>query len=232
MCRHGHDRAGAVAHHDIIGNVNRDLLAGQRIDRGQAVDLHAGLILDQLRALEFGLFRALRLVSIQLRDVCDLTAVLFDQRMLRRHDHEGHAVQRIRAGGVDPELLILLLDPEIDECARGLADPVLLLELDVRQIVNGLQPLQQLVCILGDAEIPDLLGLLDDLAVADVALAALRILIGQHDLAGRAVIHKRLVAEHKPVLEHLEEDPLRPLVVALLGRIDHARPVEREADTL
>ena len=34
------------------------------------------------------------------------------------------------------------------------------------------------------------------------------------------------------MLEHLEEDPLRPRVVALLGGIDHARPVKREADAL
>ena len=232
MCRHSHDRAGAVAHHDIVGNVDRDLLAVQRVDAGQAVDLHTGLVLDQLRALELSLFRTLRLVCIQLRDVSDLIAVLFNQRMLRRHDHESHAVERIRAGGINPELFILLLDLEIDKCARGLADPVLLLELDVRQIINGFQTLKQLVGILRNAEIPDLFCLLDDVAVADVALAALGILIGQNDLAGRAVIDKGLIAEHKPVLEHLEEDPLRPFVVALLGGIDHARPVKRKADAL
>ena len=232
MCRNRHNCAGAVAHHDIVRDVNRDFLAGQRVHCGQAVDLHAGLVLDKLRALEFGFLRAFRLISIQRVNVLNLIAVLFDHRMLRRHDHKGHAVKRIRTCGIDTELLILLSDLEIDECTGGFADPVLLLELDVRQIVNGLQPLQQLVSILCDAEIPDLLGLLDNLTVADIALAALGILIGKHDLAGRAVIHERLVTEHKSVLEHLEEDPLRPLVVTLLGGIDHARPVKRKADAL
>ena len=150
--------------------------------------------------------------------------------MLGRDDHEGHAVERIGARGVHTQFLAVFLDLEIDERAGRLADPVLLLQLDIRQVVDLVQPCKQLVGIFGDAEIPDLLGLLHDLAVADVAMTALRILIGQNDLAARAIVDQRLVAEDQSVLVHLEEDPLRPVIVVLVGRVNHARPVKGKAD--
>ena len=68
--------------------------------------------------------------------------------------------------------------------------------------------------------------------MADIALAALRVLVGEHAFAARAVVDERLVAENESVLEHLEEDPLSPLIVVGIGRIDNAAPIEREADSL
>ena len=62
-----------------------------------------------------------------------------------------------------------------------------LLLLDVLRIVDILQTLQQLVRVLCDAEIPDLLRELDDIVMADIALAALGILVGEDDLAVRAL---------------------------------------------
>ena len=80
-----------------------------------------------------------------------------------------------------------------------------------------IQSLEQLVCIICDPEEPYILRHLDDIAVADVTLTALRILVGQDYLAVRAVIDQRLRAEHEPVLKQLEKDPLRPLIVIRSG---------------
>ena len=51
---HGHDRAGAVAHHHVIGDPDRNLLVVDRID-GVAAGEDAGLFLLQLRAFQFAL---------------------------------------------------------------------------------------------------------------------------------------------------------------------------------
>ena len=52
---HAHDDAGAVAHQDIVGNENGDLLAGDGVDGLDALQPDAGLFLVQLAALEVGL---------------------------------------------------------------------------------------------------------------------------------------------------------------------------------
>lgn len=56
---------------------------------------------------------------------------------------------------------------------RSSADPVLLLSLYVRREVDMLESVKQLVGVFGYAQEPDVLRLLDNIAVADVALAAL-----------------------------------------------------------
>ena len=233
MCRHCHNGTGAVAHHHIVGDVDGNLLAGDGVDAGESLDFHAGLVLDQLCPLELALLGALCLIGIQIGDVGDAVPILLDDGVLRCDDHKGHAVQGVRTGGIDAQLLVcVFFHGEVHECAGRLADPVLLLKLDVGQIVHLFQSLKQLVCVLGDAQIPDLLGLLHDFAVADVALTALRILVGQNDLTAGAVVDQCLVTECQSLFEHLQENPLGPLVVVLISGIDHSRPVEREAHTL
>ena len=69
MRRHGHDRARAVAHQDVVGHEDRDLAAVDRVDRGNAVQLDAGLVLVQLGALEVGLACRLLAVSADRVDV-------------------------------------------------------------------------------------------------------------------------------------------------------------------
>jgi hypothetical protein len=68
--------------------------------------------------------------------------------------------------------------------------------------------------------------------VADIALAALAVLIGEDDLAGRAIVDEGLVTEDKAVVKELAEDPLGPLIIIISGGIDHAVPVKGETDTL
>ena len=229
---HRHDRAGAVAHHDVIRDKDRDLHAAYRIDRRKAAELHAGLFLRKLRALELGFLRACRAVRLDLVPVFDAVAVLVEHRMLRRNDHKRHAEQRVAARGVDFERFGNVLDAEVHERADGLADPVDLLLLDRVGIIDVVETFEQLIGVRRDLQIPDVLRELDDVAVAHVALAALRILVTENDLAVRAVVDERLCAEHEPVIEELPEDPLRPLVIIGNGRGDLARPVERIADAL
>ena len=49
------------------------------------------------------------------------------------------------------------------------------------EIIDVLKTVEQLIGICGYAQIPHILGALNDLAVADIALAALRILVREDD---------------------------------------------------
>ena len=91
------------------------------------------------------------------------------------------------------------------------------------------QTLKQLIGIFRYAKIPDVLGLLNNFAVADIALSALRILVGKDNLARRAVVDKRLIPESESMLKHFEENPLGPLVILLLSGVDYSCPVKGEA---
>ena len=55
------------------------------------------------------------------------------------------------------------------------------------------------------------------------------LLVGQHGLVLRAPVDRRLLAVGEPALEQLQEDPLRPAVVARLVGAELARPVDRDA---
>ena len=64
--------------------------------------------------------------------------------------------------------------------------------------------------------------------MTNIALSALRILVGKNNLTGGAVVNKRLVSESETVLKHLEKNPLGPLVIVLLSGVDYTSPVKGE----
>ncbi len=51
-------------------------------------------------------------------------------------------------------------------------------------------------------------------------------LVGQNRLIDRIPVDPGILAVREALLVHLEEQPLVPLVVLGVGRVDHARPVE------
>ena len=152
--------------------------------------------------------------------------------MLGRNYHKGNAEQRIRTGGIDAQTLIKSGKCEIDKRSGRASYPVLLLHTDICGVIDVLKTVEQLIGICGYAQIPHILGALNDLAVAYIALAALRILIREDALAGRAIINKGFIAENKSRIEHLAKNPLRPLIITLVGGIHRSRPVERKAYAL
>ena len=87
MRRHCHDRSGSVGHQNIIGNPDRNLLAVDRIDRGQTFDLHACLLLGKLCTLKIRFLRSRLAVCHNFIPVFDLALVLIDDRMFRGYNH-------------------------------------------------------------------------------------------------------------------------------------------------
>ena len=93
-----------------------------------------------------------------------------------------------------------------------------------------IQPLQQLIRILGDPEEPHILGQLNYIAVADVALSSLGIFIGKNNLAVRAVINQCFRPEYQTMLEQFFKNPLCPVIVILSGCRKLSVPVEGKSD--
>ena len=150
--------------------------------------------------------------------------------MLRCHNHEGYAEKRIAARCIDLELLIGAGNLEIDESAGGAADPVDLLLFDIIRKIDKIESVEKFICIIGNLQIPYILRELDDVAVADIALASLGVLIRKDNLAGWTVIDERLGPEYESVLKELEEDPLGPFIIFRIAGADLAVPVEGESD--
>ena len=151
--------------------------------------------------------------------------------MLGRDDGVGHAEERIDARGVNGDI-VAGVGLEGDLRTGGAADPVALLGLHALNVVDLVEVVDEAVGILRDAQHPLTLFLADNGRAAALAHALDDLFVGQHTLAARAPVdgHRGLVG--KVMLEHLQEDPLRPLVVVRVGRVHHAIPVKAVAEHL
>ncbi len=155
--------------------------------------------------------------------------------MLGCGDHKGHTVKRIAPCRIDFEFVsksssVLIRDLKIHKRSFRSADPGNFLLLHRFGIIYMLQSLEQLIRVFSDAQEPDVLRKLNDITVADIALASLRVLVGKDNLAVRAVIDQRFRAENKPVLKQFQENPLCPFIIIGARGREFAAPVEREAD--
>ena len=224
----GHDRARAVLHQHVVGDVHRDPLAVDRVD-DRAAQRHAGL-----RALGVGAVLAAlgqHVVDVVAHGLLVLGAggQAQDVGVLGRHHEERRAEQRVRAGGEDGVVDAHLRAREGDLGALGAADPVALHRLDVMRPVDRLEIVQQAVGVVGDAEEPLLELAQLDRGAAALAVAVDDLLVGQHGGVLGTPVDRGLLAVGQAALEQLQEDPLRPAVVARLVGAELARPVDRDA---
>ena len=214
----GHDRAGAVVGEDVVGDVDRDPLAVDRVDRVQARE--DARLLDRRRAL-LGLLR---------RGVADVRLHLLrldprDELVLGREHEERRPEERVRPRREDGDVLAPLLDPEVDLGALGASDPVPLARLDRLGPVDGVEVVEQRVRVVGDPEEPLLHhARLDERAAALARAVGEHLLVREHGLVVRAPLHRRALAVGEPLLEEAEELPLLPAVVARIVGRDLARP--------
>ena len=97
MRGHGHDGSGAVAHHDVVGDPDGDLLFVHGVG-GKSAGEDAGLFLRQFRALHVGFASCLFSILLNSRELF-LCYDLIYKRMLRREHHVCGTKQRIRTCG-------------------------------------------------------------------------------------------------------------------------------------
>ena len=225
---HTHDDAGAVAHQHVVRNEDGDMLAGDGMDGLDAFQPDAGLFLVQLAALKVGLPGGLLPVCLHSVPVGQLILPLGEVGVLGRDDHISHTEQRVAPGGVDRQL-VAVGGGEVHLGTLAAADPVALLDLDPLDIVHIVQIVDQAVGILGDGQHPLALFLADDLAAAALADALHNFLVGQHALAAGAPVHGHGGLIGQALLEHLQEDPLGPLIIVGIRGVHHPVPVEAVA---
>ncbi len=223
----GHDRAGPVLHEHVVGHVHGQALAVDRVDDVAAQE-HPGL-------LALGVAAVLAALGQHVVDVLVDRLLLLgaldepeDVGVLGCHDEERRAEERVRSRGEDRVVDAQLLVAEGDLRALGAPDPVALHRLDVRGPLDGVEVVEQAVGVVGDAEEPLLeLADLDEVAAA-LAAPVDDLLVGQDRLVVGAPLDGGLGAIGQAALEELEEDPLRPAVVARLVGPELARPVDRD----
>ncbi len=236
--RHAHHRAVAVAHQHVVAHPQRHGRAGQRVRHRQP---GGQAFLVAQRQLGLGGAAGAALVDeggqrrIALRG-------LRGQRVLRRHGAEGHAHDGVGAGGEDihaPALdhfAVVAADVvrEGKAHAFALADPVLLHQLDAlgpaRQVLVHM--LEQLLGVLRDLQVvAGDLALFDDRAAAPAA-AVDDLFVGQHGLVHRVPVDDLRAPLGDAGLQHLQEQPLVPLVVVRRTGGDLAAPVDGQAHGL
>ena len=228
VARDGHDRAGPVLHQHVVGDPHRDLLAVDGIG-DRAAQRHAGLL--PLGRPAVGVVLGQRAVDVVARLLLVLRAggEPHDVRMLGRHHEEGRAEERVRAGGEDRVVRAERVAVEGDLRALGAPDPVALHRDDVVGPLDRLRVVEQPLRVLRDAEEP-LLELTDlDDGAAALAAAVDDLLVGEHGRVLRAPVDGGLAPVGEALLQHPQEDPLRPAVVARLVGAELARPVDADA---
>ena len=221
--RHRHHRAGAVAHQHEVGDVDRHVLAGDRVLRPLAGG-HAALFLR----LQFGFgHAALPEVGEEGGQLRIVRCRLQRQRMFAGDADEGDAHQRVRTRGEDRQRLGFAIDRELDFQAFAAADPVALHGLDrLRPARQAVQFVQQFLGVVGDAQEP-----LRDLALFDQragapAAAVDHLLVGQHGLVDRIPVHHRVLAIGQALAHQPGEHALLVHVVVRRAGGELARPVD------
>ena len=216
---------------DVVGNEDGDLLAVHGVDGADALQADAGLFLVELGALKVGLVGGLVHIGGDCIPVRELVLPLLHIGVLRREDHIGGTKEGVRPGGVDQHV-VSRGGMEIDLGACGAADPVLLLGLHALDIVQIVDIVDQTLGVLGDGQHPLALFLPDHLAAAALADTLHHLFVGQDALAAGAPVHGHGGLVGQALFEHLQEDPLGPLVVLGIGGVDYTVPVKAVAQHL
>ncbi len=232
VCRNCHDGAGTVSHEYIVANPNRNLLAVYRIDGTDAVKKNTGLLFRKLGTLKIGLPGSHLTISRNVRIVIQTIPIPVNQRMLRRNYHIGSAKQGIRTGCIYGKLLVNSDKLEINLRTLGTANPVFLGNLNLLDVIDLIQIVNQLLCILGNLEHPLAFNLTDNLASAALTYTVNNLFVGKTDLTGGTPVNRHLRLIRKSLLEKLQENPLRPLIVPGIGGIYLSAPVKGVAKAL
>ena len=227
---HRHDRARAVLHQDVVGDPDRHGIAGGWIARvGAGEDAGLGLVADlagdqvhRRHPAPIGVH-----VGALLRG-----GQVGHQGVLRRQHEVGRAEDRVRTRREHRDSLTGgRLEDQLG--AVGASDPVGLNRPGRVRPVGCLQVIEQPLGILTDGEKPLVQHPRLDLHVRmPLAEAVDHLLVGEHGLARRAPVHGGAALDGQPGAIELEEDPLRPFVVARIGGLHLIAPIRHQPDPL
>ena len=101
-----------------------------------------------------------------------------------------------------------------------------------QSISTVVEVVEQPLGVVGDAEEPLLQEPLLDRGAAALAVPVIDLLVGEHGLVVGTPVDRRLLLVGQPLLEELQEDPLRPLVVRRVGGRELVRQSNISPDAL
>ena len=238
---HGHDRAGAVGAQHVVGQEDRHRPTGERVagERARRATALGQLALGR-QAVDLGGRTG------DLDEALDVATVLVGddarhQRVLGCEHAERHAVAGVGTGSEDLERDRLAVVEHgralrVDDLHRelgafGPADPVALLGDDPLGPVDDVEVVEQLLGVVGDAEVPLLeVALLDQGTGALGGAVGQHLLVGEHGLVDRVPVDRRGLAVGQAGLQETQEDPLRPADVVRVVALDLSPPVVHAAD--
>ena len=152
---------------------------------------------------------------------------LLDEGVLGRHDGIGHAEAGVGARREDAQAEVrTALDREVELGPFGAPDPVALHDLGPFGPLEVVEGVEELVGVPGDPEEP-LLEIAFDHEITRALTGAVgqHLLVGQHRLAPRAPVHRRLGAVGQTGLPEPQEDQLGPLDVPGIVAVHLPPPV-------
>ena len=151
--------------------------------------------------------------------------------MFRGKHHVRYAVNRIRPGGINGQL-VARGRGKINFGTGGTSDPVFLLRLDALRVINQVKVINQALGVSGNLQHPLGLNLADYFTAATFADAVDNLFVGENAFAGGTPVYGHLFFICEAVLEHLQKNPLGPLIILRVGCVNLARPVERKTQRL
>ncbi len=228
----GHHGAVAVVGQHVVRGPHRKALAVGGVD-GVALEEDAGLRPIGGLTLDLGLTTdRLDVVAEALPHVGRGSgSQLSRQLALRCDDEEGRPVEGVRARREDGDLLRVPFDLEIDVGSDRSPDPVPLHADDLLRPspFELIQVVEESIGVVGDLEVPLFELLLDHHRTAALGCAVGKhLLVGEHGLIHRVPVDGGVLAVCEPPLVKTLEQPLVPLVVIRVARVEDAVPVERD----
>ena len=233
MRRDAHYGTRPIVGQDIVPHPDRNPFSIERVPRKST--RRDAVLLDcaDIPALARSLLLLQQLLDLRSKRPI-LCGKRLGHRMLRRKLNRGRAKDRIHSRRENRNLLRNTFHGEVDQRAIAAPDPVALHCPDLlRPSLQLVQALQQLLRILCNSQKPlRQVALIDNLLLVSPAAPTHHLLIRQHRLALWTPVHLALLPIRQPRLEHLQEDPLIPLVVVRQAGRHLRRPVVAQPHTL
>ena len=212
MTRHGHDRAGPVAHQNVVGDPDGHQRAADRVNAVQTQG-HPGFVLVVSLTLSLRAICCRFAVGLHFGIVGPLHEWVFGG-----DDQERCPKERVGPSGKHLERLVgVPIHIEADGCTFGPPDPFSLLNLGRVGPIEGVKVVGQTVGKRGDAEHPLLQWLANHGMATAFRLAINDFFVGQCRAEGGAPIHhllgevgQALVVHNLPLRGPVEGLPVNP----------------------
>ena len=209
MSRYTHDCSRTVISQYIVRKPDRHFRSIERID-AIASSKYASLFLI-LKTIYVGLHGSIKDILLNCF-FCLRCCQRCCHRMFRCKYHEGSTMKSIRAGGVNGDLVFASFNREMNLSTVRFSDPVTLHLLYLFRPIQFIQIVKQSVRILGNTEHPLAEIFLCYLSAAPLTFSIDNLFICKSCLTGRTPVDWKFLLICKTIFEHLNKNPLCPLI--------------------